>query len=801
MKRPGLRSSTAWLIWLLLAAGPVFAQTVPTFTAEERRWIKAHPVVDYAADMQLPPIEYVENGQYKGLASEYLRAVSRKSGLRFKLVPTKHWQDAQRAFLDGRADLLPNVFPRRVSNEVGKQLLFSDPYFAAPSIIVTRADAPVILNIKDLNGKVVAIRGGGSYANVFASHYPEVKTLFFDDPDAGLDAVTKGEAYAAIGTDMAFLPLMRRKYAGRLSISGTAGDLLYTPMQMGVRKDLPLLHAIVAKSLGSLSAQETDRMNEKWLEQTDFGEPSLLSIIRYRAPQLLLLCIGIALLGWFAYRARVAQRAAQKSEREKSRFLAIMSHEIRTPMNAVLASIEMLQRSSMDDRQKRLASTASTAAESLLGLLDDVLDLSKLDAKRLELELIPTDIGLLAHKAADVARANAKNKALPVNVSVDNPSGCDVLIDPTRFRQVLMNLLGNSVKFTERGRIDLDVRIAAPAEPGNPGSVSVTVTDTGVGIPREQQAGIFEAYSQAESSTTRRYGGTGLGLTICKELVELMGGQIALQSEPGAGTRIAFTVPARLVARTEAIDNAIDQTAIGSGQARFGGTVLVVEDHPGNQFIIAEQLKELGVSAKIVSDGHAALAAIQQQPFALVLMDCHMPEMSGYETTRHIREREADESHIPVIAISAATDSAHLSKCMDSGMDGVLKKPLRLDELRGMLQLWLGETSASMSGNRHKAASLPVDLHALYKASMKEDMVALQAAVADGDHRLATHLAHRIKGAALMADADAMASCAEKLEAILESGAQDRETAARALDDLDTEVTCWLSQSLQLLKN
>lgn len=472
-----------------------------------------------------------------------------------------------------------------------------------------------------------------------------------------------------------------------------------------------------------------------------------------------------------------------------------MSHEIRTPMNAVLASIEMLQRSRLDDRQQRLASTASTAAEALLGLLDDVLDLSKLDAERLELELIPTDIGLLASKAADIARANASSKGLPVNVSIDNPSDSDVLVDPTRLRQVLMNLLGNSVKFTERGCINLDVRVTASADSSQLGSVSVTVTDTGVGIPLEHQAAIFEAYSQAESSTTRRYGGTGLGLTICKELVELMGGQIRLRSEPGVGTSITFMLPARLVARAEASHDAADQVSIASeARTESKGTVLVVEDHPGNQFIISEQLKELGVDAKIVADGNAALSAITQQPFNLILMDCHMPGMSGYETSRRIREGEANGSHIPIIAISAATDSAHLTKCMNSGMDGVLKKPLRLDELRGMLQLWMGETAPATSSSRHAVVS-PADLRALYKASMQEDMAALQKAFALGDYQRAAQLAHRMKGAALMADAGAVASHADALEAVLEEDAQDNDVAVQtALGDLYAEVTRWIAQ-------
>ncbi|MDZ4360213.1 MAG: ATP-binding protein, partial [Variovorax sp.] len=702
------RRVATWAAWaaMVLAASPAWAQTLPVFTDEEQRWINAHPVVRYAADTRLSPLEYIEHGRYKGLIAEYLDAVARKSGLRFELNPTRDWQEAQQAFLDGKVDMFPNASAQRTTREVGAKLRLTDPFFVAQTIIVTRTGAPIVLSMKALEGKVAAVRGGGSYAHIFAERYPGVRVLPTSELMESLDAVIAGKAYAAIGSDAVFLPMMRRRYASQLSISGTVGDLLYLA-QMGVRADLPLLHSIVAKSLRSLSAAETGQMNDRWLEQTDFGEPSLLSIIRYRLPQLLMLLGAVALLGWFAWRARAAQRAAQKSERTKSHFLAVMSHEIRTPMNAVLASIELLEHTPMDARQKRFTRTASAAAEALLSLLDDVLDLSKLDAKRLDLELIRTDVDALAQKVAHVARVNAQDKKLAIEVRTTNPSGRQVLIDPTRLRQVLLNLVGNAVKFTERGRIDVALELIDDG--GMNGLLAVRVSDTGIGIAPSQQAALFDAYAQADNATTRRFGGTGLGLTICKELVELMGGEIRLSSRLGAGTSVEFALPVRLAPPAQASSK---DAAAARGLPSFGATatVLVVEDHPGNQFIIAEQLRTLGYEARIEADGAAALAALEPpHSFALVLMDCHMPGMSGYEATRRIREREreAGASHLPVIAISAATDLAHLEKCMDSGMGGVLKKPLRLDELSSMLQLWLGTAPAP----QRPGAAVPPQMH------------------------------------------------------------------------------------------
>ena len=769
----------------------------PAFSAKEQQWIKDHPVVRIATDNRLAPLEYIEDGKYKGLVADYLAAVTRLSGLRFELVPTDDWNQAQQAFLAGRVDLFPNATPSRVDAQVRERLSFTEPYFSSPMIIVTRSDQPVILNPQELDGKVVAVRGGGSDELEFAARFPGFQPAYTAHASDGLDMVLSGDAYASIGSEAVYLPLLRRRYVGRLGVSGVLNDMPLI-IAMGVRKDEPLLYSIVSKSLSGLSAHETDLIYQRWAQATDYGEPSLGSLISYRRSELTLLALGILLLAWFAWRAHVARRQAQASELAKSRFLAVMSHEIRTPMNAILASIEMLQNSLRDQHDRKLAHTASTAAESLLDLLDDVLDLSKLDAHRLELELLPTDIGQLVHKAVQVAQIKANDKSLPIRVAIENPQADYVMVDPTRVRQVLMNLLGNAVKFTRHGSIDVTVRVDR-GEPGR-GILSGQVADTGIGIAPAQQKGLFEAYSQADTTTTRKYGGTGLGLTICRELVELMGGSIALRSEEGVGTTVSFTLPVSLAARSPEDEHREGATEVPHDFSASEGVVLVVEDHPQNRFILAEQMRSLGVRAELVADGRAALAAIEDPSIELVLMDCHMPEMDGYEATRLIRQREARLGlpHVPIIAVSAATDSRHLEKCVASGMDGVLKKPLRLDELRSMLRLWL--VSAPTAAAHTPLTAAPptadplqqVDLHTLYRQSIEEDEAALDSAFAEGDRAHVVHFAHRLKGAALMVDAKAMAGYAESVEMIAGSQAPLSD-AKDALTSLQEEVSRWLA--------
>jgi len=762
----------------------------PVFSAQEQQWIKDHPQVRFAVGTQLKPVSYIDDdGVYRGVTAQYLAAIERKTGLRFQLVHADGFSGAKKAIRDGAVDMLPVGFYTRFEPDVRERVLFTEPYFSSPSVIVTRADNPSILDPRELDGKRVAISGDSANVRFYMSRLPSIKPLLVTGPLQGLEALMSGEADAALGSAAVQQPLIRQKYNGQLGIAGVIDDLPVS-LQMVVRKDEPLLHSILAKTLKSLSAQETDMMYERALQEAGYGAPTLRSIIVQYLPELVAACIAGMMLIWFAYRARVAKRQAERSELAKSRFLAVMSHEIRTPMNAILASIEMLQQSPLEPNQRKLALTASTASEALLGLLDDVLDLSKLDAHRLELETMPTDIERLAQKVVDVVMVKARDKALPIHLSIDNPSHAHAVVDPTRLRQILLNLLGNAVKFTQRGSIMLDIRVEGAQ--GHPGRIHARVRDTGIGIPKDQQARLFQAYVQADSATTRQYGGTGLGLTICKELVELMGGQISLESTKDVGTTVSFSIPARLIAAS--MESEVPSVSESAVSLESGGHVLVVEDHPQNRFVMAEQLRALGIDTILVADGRAAIETIGQQPISLVLMDCHMPEMDGYETTRRIRQREASLNlpRVPVIAISAATDAAHLKRCMDSGMDSVLKKPLRLDELRSMLGVWLDRLPAAEPAAAPAMEDNPaIDMFELYKASIEEDAQALKDALAKEDRDNAIHFAHRIKGAALMINADGMAQSAGRVEELAK--AANDAAAVEALRELHDEIAKWIA--------
>ena len=798
--------------WLFAIAGWPFSAgaQAPQFTPEERAWIAQHPVVRVAYREDWKPFEYVEQGKLRGLASSYLDTISRVSGLRFEPVFISNWSESRRAFFNGGVDLLPSISTLAPSDALKRQLLITDQYFMGSTLVVARASQRTIFHLSELDGMTVAMLGGGATEIIMHERLPHARLLPFESTEAALQAVADGWADVATTINYAAEPLLRRRFAGELHIAGVISELP-VPLYMGVHADQPLLRSILDKSLHSLTAADTDVIERHWLEVVDYGAPSYRSILFYRARELALLGMAIAGVLFLAWRARVQRLRAERSEREKARFLAVMSHEIRTPMNAILSSVELLQRTPLDDKQKRLADVATTASQTLLVLLDDVLDISKLEANKVELERLPTRIAAWVNEALDVVRWRAERKGLTLAfaTSVD-PLLC-LRLDPTRTRQVLLNLLSNAVKFTEKGSVTVRLSYAPAAKPDAAGTLVFEVADTGIGIPLKDQRAIFEAFQQADFSTTRRFGGTGLGLAISRELVRLMRGRIELQSTPGVGTVFTVRIPAE-VALPEVVPEAAPATAappapervstiapepavLASASlapaARSRTRVLVVDDQPTNRLVLEQQLHELDCEVELAADGAQALEKTAAQSFHLILMDCHLPDMDGYTVTEHIRARASEAgTYTPILAISAATDDEHQQRVMTSGMDGMLTKPIRLDVLRDMIDLWCDSGDHDSGSASHAPVSSPAaggsdrDLWSIYLDSLDEDLENLAYAIEAADPATARYVAHRIKGAALTVEQPAIAERARTLEAALAQASAIPADATVALAEL-----------------
>ncbi|HWZ48753.1 MAG TPA: transporter substrate-binding domain-containing protein, partial [Herbaspirillum sp.] len=642
------------------AAPPQTAKQASLFNAQELAWIAAHPVVHIAVDPYLQPLEYVENGKYQGLTSDYIAAISRASGLRFEVVPVAANEIAG-ALETGAIDLLPAVSPTFTDYAIRRQLVISRPYFAGGTIIITRGYDEIIFDPHKLDGRTVALKGGGMYEQTLRKFYPAITMKLVDTPAQALAAVASKEADAAIGIDSVLLPILHTKYRDQLHVSGSIADVPAV-MSVGVRKQLPQLAAIVEKTLASLTAKQTTAMTDRWLAHNTYGPPSWAQFLRYRWLESTLVLVALVSLLLAAQRARYARRVAEKNDQDKARFLAVMSHEIRTPMNAILSSVELLARSKLTQQQRQLSDLASNASEALLELLDDVLDLSKLEARRLTLTKVPTDLQQLARGVVDIAELQARTKQLEIALVVDLPAATDLLLDPGRIRQILINLTSNAVKFTEHGSVQISLALESSEPSQAPVPVSapeeatllLSVSDTGIGVPLDRQKNLFRPYHQAHRTSTRRFGGTGLGLAICRELCELMGGSIRFESTPDVGSTVICRIPVELAPQIPA--EAPLPVAIAVPAAGLAPHILVVEDHPGNRMVLQQQLTQLGYRFTIVGDGLSALEQTAHHAFALMLLDCYLPDIDGYTVARRQRAREAGKSYLPIIAISAAFD-------------------------------------------------------------------------------------------------------------------------------------------------
>jgi len=484
---------------------------------------------------------------------------------------------------------------------------------------------------------------------------------------------------------------------------------------------------------------------------------------------------------------REARDAAERASRMKSEFLANMSHEIRTPMNGVIGMADLALNLARDERQRDYLATLRSSATALLTILNDMLDFAKIESGHLQLESTSFHLERLLRDIARPHSVKAAERGVAFELAVSPALPRRLVGDPVRVGQVLGNLLSNAVKFTPGGRI----RCAASPGSRRGGSLRLEVADTGIGIALEQQARIFEPFVQAESSTTRRFGGTGLGLSITRRLVDAMGGRIVLDSEPGRGARFVVELPVQTDdAAADTWHGMLEGVLPGPAEAApaTGPRVLLAEDHPVNQKVATEILRRQGCRIEVAEDGAEAVRLWLHGDFDLVLMDMHMPLMSGLDAAREIRRREqAGGRRTPIVALTASALASDRDRCLAAGMDHFIAKPIRAGELLEVVARCTGapppfDYACALRSADAEVAHIVADA---FLDQAPQDLAQMRAAIEHADAHTLRRIAHSLRSlleGLKATPAQAQAERLESLAAALPAAAADAFAALRLLD-------------------
>ena len=781
---------------------------------EERAYIRDHPVIPFAAQYFNYPISFYNKyeKQWQGIFFDVLNKVTELTGLSFKLINGPHVEmpDLLSLLGSGKAYVLSNLIAseqRKAKGFLWPEIPSMTDYYA----LLSKAETPNITLHGVLNVKVGVARGTG-YAELFRSWYPNhPKTVEYESHEAAFEALERGEVDVVMSSQRNLLAV-----TNYYEYPGYKANLIFdrsADSYFGFNKDQAVLcsifnKALMAMDIKSIAAQWALKTYDYKGKIAQMQRPWLIGAAVLLACVLMLLMVlfqrtrheGKRLTAQVQQHTRELRQTLTKLEsavetaniasRAKSDFLAHMSHEIRTPMNSIMGFSELALDDAMPQKTRNYLQKILENSAWLLQIINDILDLSKIESGKIVLEKVPFDLHDLFANCRSMIMPKALEKSLALQFYAEPSIGKVPLGDPVRLRQVLANILSNAVKFTSSGTVKVSSTITYKGE--NTVTIYFEVKDSGIGMTPEQIEQIFNPFIQAESGTTRKYGGSGLGLAISKNLVEMMGGSIAVESTPGVGSKFSFELTFDTIA--EDAKNLLHKNILldGVGKPVFEGEVLLCEDNAMNQQVICEHLARVGIKTVVAENGKIGVARVRERmrkgekQFDLIFMDMHMPVMDGLEAAAEILHCKID---VPIVALTANVMVSDRERYRASGMTDYMGKPFTSQELWSCLMRhftpvdWQPVNGIQHSQAENELRQKLINNFVKHNRTLSREF---SEAVNAGDVKLAHRLVHTLKSNAGQLGMTALQKVAEHMEDLLRDGISPAVLALMHL--LETEL-------------